>query len=160
MRKVVIAIGLPGSGKTSYLRRMATMFDYDYVCPDDIRQELSGDAADQSKMGEVWARVYELVRISIENGRDVIVDSTMVKMVDRFTLIGHSRKVGATKVVGFYFQTPWETCVTLNERRWQRVVPMRAMLRMRQTLADQPPTEEEGFDSIVEINPIKVEQSA
>ena len=40
--------GVPGSGKSSTVARLAADHNAIVICLDDIRQELTGDAADQS----------------------------------------------------------------------------------------------------------------
>lgn len=56
MSKVIVGIGLPGSGKTTALKPFADKNSYIYICPDDIRAELTGNPADQSKNNAKNAR--------------------------------------------------------------------------------------------------------
>jgi len=37
MKKVIMGIGIPGSGKTTILKEFADKNGYEYICPDDIR---------------------------------------------------------------------------------------------------------------------------
>jgi dephospho-CoA kinase len=46
MAKIIIGIGVPGSGKTTALKPFAERNTYTYISPDDIRAELTGNAAD------------------------------------------------------------------------------------------------------------------
>lgn len=81
--QVYIPIGISGSGKSLYQK---VNFPKIYtICPDDIRQELLGDASDQSYNDEVWLQAYDrLAKCAIKN-KDVYFSSTnlSLKAIDR-----------------------------------------------------------------------------
>jgi predicted kinase len=58
MKKLILGIGIPGSGKTTVLKKLANDYNYSYICPDDIRFELTLDMSDQSRNKEVWRESY------------------------------------------------------------------------------------------------------
>ena len=45
MKKLIMGIGIPGSEKTTVLKTFAEKYNYSYICPDDIRLELTGMGA-------------------------------------------------------------------------------------------------------------------
>ena len=72
---VILTIGNSGSGKSRWIK---TQNDYSIVCPDLIRKELTGTISDQSKNKEVWEETYRRIENEVKNGKNVILDSTMV----------------------------------------------------------------------------------
>ncbi len=150
MTKVILGIGLPGSGKTTVLKPFAKEYSYTYICPDDIREEMTGDAADQSKNREVWNEAYARTSRALSEGKTIVFDATFVKGHERRDFISFVRKHGATKVQGVYAAVPLEIAGQRNRQR-ERVVPESTMQKMNIFLKDQPPVVEDGFDSIVDI---------
>ena len=73
MQKLLITVGISGSGKTTFRN---TLENFKCVSPDDIRKEITGNISDQSKNNEVWIKAYERLRTYLECGFDVIFDST------------------------------------------------------------------------------------
>ena len=153
MTTVIIGIGLPGTGKTRYLKNMVAQNGAAYICPDDIRAELTGDAADQSRNGEVWAETYRRIHAELEAGNNVVVDATSAKQPDRQRLIDHCR-IKADRIHGMWFVAPLQVILERNKRR-DRVVPDFAMGLMAGWLEACPPKEEEGFDLLVQYDTSK-----
>ena len=151
MKKVILAIGMPGSGKSTLLRDFSIRHSYSYISPDDIRQELTGDAGDQSANEEVWRRAFERLSAAMQNSETVVFDSTMYKLVDRQDAIARSRDFGASQVEGVYFMAPYAVVEERNARR-HRIVPETAMLRMHEALTLYPPSVLDGFDSLFVID--------
>jgi predicted kinase len=73
---IVVTIGAPGSGKTTWRKKFIEKSDYVSVCPDEIREKLTGSISDQSKNGEVWKRAYKELDDYINKHQNVIFDST------------------------------------------------------------------------------------
>lgn len=48
MQKIIIGIGIPGTGKTTYLKKIASEQNYTYVSSDEVREEVFGDAGNQN----------------------------------------------------------------------------------------------------------------
>ncbi len=152
---VTLLIGTPGSGKTHFVASMVANGDFCrgdtvIVCPDAIREELTGDASDQSVNREAWDLAYARIHQALEAGFDVVVDATNARQLDRVKLIVHCR-LKADRVLGLWFVAPPSTCRKRNLAR-SRVVPENAMHLMEQLLLENPPTESEGFDQLTMIN--------
>ena len=58
-----------------------------YICPDDIRKELTGNVSCQSKNKEVWYLAYSRMKDAILEGKDVYFNSTMCSIKSIKTLI-------------------------------------------------------------------------
>lgn len=148
MAKAYIGIGLPGSGKTTHLKKFAYEAGADYVCADDIRTEWYGDASVQANPGLIWEEVRRRARKALMAGRDVVVDGTNIKRADRQQII---RACGAAeKVVAVWCQAPFGVCMQRNRAR-DRVVPDYAMRRMKRQLYQNPPSRSEGFDQVQRV---------
>jgi predicted kinase len=147
---VIVGIGIPGCGKTTYLKPLSKEYGMAYVNPDEIRQEITGNAADHSREIEVWKRVHSSVAKSITRG--VVVDATYTKKRDRRELIQLCQQAGATEIIAYWFDVPIEICRARNKSR-ERVVPELALLKMHDRLTINPPTLEEGFTEIKTIRP-------
>jgi len=151
MLKVILGIGLPGSGKTTALKPFAEKNSYTYISPDDIRAEFLGDAADQSKMREIWEEAYKRTSKALHEGKTVVFDATFAKGHERRDFINFVRANGANKVQGVFAAVPIEVAGERNRLR-DRVVPEHAMARMNEFLKADPPMVEDGFDNVFDIN--------
>ncbi len=151
MVKMIMGVGIPGSGKTTALKPLAERYSYKYISPDDVRAELTGTATDQSKNKEVWEEVYTRVAKELESGETVVFDATFARENERKDFIKFAREHGAEKVQGIFASVPLEVADERNNSR-ERVVPRYAMERMDKMIQEHPPEIEDGFDSIFEIN--------
>lgn len=140
----IIAIGLPASGKTTFLKPLAERQNAVYVCPDETRLLLAGDANNQSVNGEVWDIARYTIGHALYNCSDVILDATNAKYEDRISIIEHCRK-HANMIIGLWFTTPVAVCLKRNSMR-DRQVPVHAIQRMDKWLIQKPPHEKDGFD--------------
>jgi predicted kinase len=147
--KVIVGIGVPGCGKTTYLKPLADKLRMVYINPDDIRQEITGDPSDHTKEMEVWAEVHARLRDAIKT-KGAVVDATYTKKRDRRELINISREGGAKEIIAYWFNLPVGVCVARNNKR-ERVVPEEVIEKMHNRLVLNPPTPEEGFDKVIEI---------
>ncbi len=91
---------MPGSGKTTVLKRFADENEYTYICPDDIRQELTGSASDQSKNREVWVEAYKRTEEELLKGKSVVFDATFTNPEQRKDFLSFVRQKGAEKIQG------------------------------------------------------------
>ncbi len=151
MPTAIVGIGLPASGKTTMLKQYASEHGATYICADDVRKKLSGDAKDHTRNTEAWSIVYRRIQRALSRGCDVVIDATNVKVQDRQQMARFCKNRGAT-VIGYWFKTPLRICLKRNQAR-DRVVSDRAMHRMAYCLRSAPPEPADGFDEIVAIFP-------
>jgi predicted kinase len=102
MSKLILGIGLPGSGKSTALKPFAEKYGYAYISPDEIRAEVSGDASIQTDMRQVWDIVHERTAQALEDSKKVVVDATFVKGWERRAFIQFARDHGAKWVQGVF----------------------------------------------------------
>lgn len=79
MAKLILFQGVAGAGKSTLVYYNAAQSDTLVVNLDAIREELTGDAANQSANKEVLAIAKSRTIRALEAGRNVIIDSTLTK---------------------------------------------------------------------------------
>jgi predicted kinase len=157
--KVIMGIGIPGSGKTTVLKPFAQDNGYAYICPDEIRAEMTGDAGDQSKNSEVWDEARQRLADALQKGETIVFDAVFVNGSARKDFICFARNHGAEEVQGVFAAVPLETAEERNRAR-ERVVSDAEMEKMFLALWSTPPSVEDGFDSVVDINEFQQLQRA
>jgi predicted kinase len=149
---IVIGVGIPGSGKTTVLKKLADHLDVMYISSDNIREEVTGSQHDQSANAEVWAKVYRRVASTVQNGESVIVDATHIYR--RRTTVKQYRSYGAVSVVAITFAVPFSVAKQRNAAR-ERTVDEQVLHKMQTALENTPVTKSEGFDLVAHYKPDK-----
>jgi predicted kinase len=145
-KKIVLLIGLPGSGKSTYVRNLPVLSS------DAIRLLLADDEQDQSIHGRVFATLRYLLTQRLEIHRPVTyIDATHLTREERAPYIEIARSHNA-KIEAVYFDVPLEVCKQRNRGR-PRQVPEDILEKMSAKL--EPPTLEEGFAQIIQM-PVKM----
>jgi predicted kinase len=138
---VVLTIGLPGSGKTSWFRRRAIT----PLSSDLLRMMLFDDIAEQRYQDLVFSTLRYLLRARmIAHMPWNYVDATNLSPRERRGWIKMAQEFGY-EVHAVFFDVPVEVCTERNTRRG-RMVPEDVMQRMAGKL--RPPTFDEGFSKI------------
>jgi predicted kinase len=141
---VVLTIGLPGSGKTSWFRRRAIT----PLSSDLLRMMLFDDIAEQRYQDLVFSTLRYLLRARmIARMPWNYVDATNLSPRERRGWIKMAQEFGY-EVHAVFFDVPVEVCAERNTRRG-RMVPDDVMQRMAQKL--RPPTFDEGFSKITVV---------
>ncbi|HWP85277.1 MAG TPA: ATP-binding protein [Terriglobia bacterium] len=139
--QLILAIGLPGSGKSTYFRRRGIQ----PLSSDTLRGWLLDDETDQSQQGVVFSTLRSLLELRLRLGRrKTYVDATNLTRKERRPYAQLAAKHGC-ELRAIYFDVPLAVCKRRNRRRKRRV-PEEVMERMARRLA--PPTREEGFARI------------
>lgn len=92
MSRVTILVGLPGSGKSTIAKQLQEIYGATIVCPDTIREELTGDINDQSRNTEVFRTAENQIYDAVSHNKDVIYDATNIHRYARMNLIQKIRK--------------------------------------------------------------------
>lgn len=97
-RRLVVLIGISGSGKSTYVRELPDYEQSVVVCPDEIRREF-GDISDQSKNTDVWEITIERLKECIKYDGLAILDATNVNHYYRIRLLGHFNDIYTEAIV-------------------------------------------------------------
>ena len=147
---VVLTIGLPGSGKTTWFKRRGVT----PLSSDMLRTLLFDDITEQRYQGLVFSTLRSLLRARlIAKMPWNYVDATNLSPHDRRGWIKMAHDFGY-EVQAVFFDVPTEVCMERNQRR-DRVVPEDVMQRMAGKL--RAPKFEEGFSKITVV---RVKQAA
>jgi len=139
--KLIITVGLPGSGKSTYLARLGV----NAISSDEIRRLIADDPHDQTMNARIFATVRYLVRQRIAAGRDVTyVDATHLTPWERKPYVKLAQRYGC-QLEALFFDVPIETCIARNQTR-DRIVPEEAIRKMALRLV--PPSKKENFTRI------------
>ena len=141
---VILAIGLPGSGKSSWFKR----HNITPLSSDLLRALLFDDATEQRFQDLVFSNLRSMLRARLIARRPTnYVDATNLTPHERHSWIKLAKDYGY-EVQAVYFDVPVEVCLERNQRR-ERVVAEDVMRRMAAKL--RPPTFEEGFGKITVV---------
>jgi len=144
--KIVITVGLPGSGKSTYLARLGV----NAISSDEIRRLITDHPHDQTMNARIFATVRYLVRQRIAAGRPVTyVDATHLTPWERKPYVQLAQRHGCT-LEALFFDVPVEICIARNKTR-DRIVPEEAIRAMARRLV--PPSKKEGFTRVRTIKP-------
>ena len=133
--EVVILIGLPASGKSSFYReRFATT--HVHVSKDLMPNNVQRPERRQAR----------LLADALAAGHSVVIDNINARASSRAPIIALARAYGA-EVAGYFFETDAAGALRRNRRREGKArVPDVAIFTARKRL--EPPSYEEGFDRL------------
>jgi predicted kinase len=141
---VVLAIGLPGSGKTTWFKRRGVT----PLSSDMLRNILFDDITEQRYQGLVFSTLRSLLRARL-------IAKMPWNYVDATNLSAHERRqwIKMAKSFGYeaqavFFDVPLEVCMERNSRR-ERTVSDDVMRKMAERL--RPPSFKEGFSKITMV---------
>jgi predicted kinase len=141
---VVLTIGLPGSGKTTWFKRRGVT----PLSSDLLRTILFDDITEQRYQGLVFSTLRSLLRARlIAKMPWNYVDATNLSPHERRQWIKMAKSFGY-EVQAVFFDVPFEVCMERNRRR-ERVVSDEVMQKMAERL--RPPNFKEGFSKITVV---------
>jgi predicted kinase len=148
---VVLAIGLPGSGKSSWFKRHNVV----PLSSDMVRSLLFDDPREQRFQDLVFSNLRSMLKARLIAKRPMnYVDATNLTPQERQHWIKLARDYNY-EVHAVFFDVPLEVCIERHQRR-DRVVPEDVMRRMAAKL--KPPSFNEGFAKITVVRVKKKEE--
>ena len=153
MVELVMLMGLPGSGKSTYAENRYS--NYQIHSSDQIRKELYGRQNVQENPSKVFQILHKRIRKNLEEGKSCVYDATNISSKKRrgalteivFTSpkLKELRDSKSLKLKCIMLATPWEICLERNRNRLYRV-PTHTMNKMYKNF--DVPFYHEGWDEI------------
>jgi predicted kinase len=141
---VVLAIGLPGSGKSSWFKR----HNITPLSSDMLRSLLFDDPTEQRFQDLIFSNLRSMLKARLIAKRPLnYVDATNLTPHERQSWIKLGQDYGY-ELQAVFFDVPLEVCLERNHKR-ERVVADDVMRRMSAKL--KAPTFEEGFSKITVV---------
>jgi predicted kinase len=141
---VVLSIGLPGSGKSTWFKRNSIL----PLSSDMVRILLFDDVTEQRYQDLVFSTLRSMLRARLLAKRPWnYVDATNLSPHERRSWVKLAHDFGY-EAHAVFFDVPPEVCIERNRRR-ERNVPEDVMQRMANKL--RPPKFEEGFAKITVV---------
>ena len=148
---VVLAIGLPGSGKSSWFKRHNVV----PLSSDMVRALLFDDVREQRFQDLVFSNLRSMLKARLIAKRPMnYVDATNLTPQERQHWVKLAKDYNY-EVHAVFFDVPLEVCLDRHQRR-DRVVPEDVMRRMAAKL--KPPAFQEGFAKITVVRVKKKDQ--
>ena len=142
---LIMLVGIPGSGKTTYAKSMAQKLNALHVSSDGIRQELrpNDDWYHPEDNGKVYEIMFKRTLDALARGQTVLYDATNMSRKDRASIIHQCPKY--VKIECHIIWAPIEVCIERDAAR-EHPVGKEAIDKMLKRF--QAPFYDEGFDSI------------
>jgi predicted kinase len=141
---VVLAVGLPGSGKSSWFKR----HNITPLSSDVLRSMLFDDPAEQRFQDLVFSNLRSMLKARLIARRPTnYVDATNLTPHERNNWVKLAKDFGY-EAQAVFFDVPLEVCIERHNRR-DRVVPEDVMRKMSAKL--KAPTFDEGFAKITVV---------
>ena len=121
MKRLILLVGIPGSGKTTLAKKIIEK-GFHCLSADPIREELYGNAAEQGDKEEVFRIFFERLEDALSKELDIIVDNTNLNPRQRKPLLERAQKAGYTDIQLWLLDVPLDVCLKRNASR-ERVVP-------------------------------------
>lgn len=146
MAKLIMMIGIPGSGKTTYSKDLSKEYNAKVISSDKVRQTYVG-----IKENDVFPTVFRLCIEELKENRNVILDATHITpKVRKRTFDALDEFNVPYEKVAVYVDTPVDVCVRRVEKRNQDpnelFLPLEVIASYGSNIV--PPSLSEGFIDI------------
>jgi hypothetical protein len=92
---LILLAGLPGSGKTTFARRLAARTAADHLESDAVRRQLAPNPTyTTNESAAVFAQVERGARAALQSGRHAIIDATNLDAKDRRRFVQLAERLG------------------------------------------------------------------
>lgn len=142
MGKLIMGVGISGSGKSTYLSQVAKKHDAVYVSSDEVRERLFGDASLQKDHARVFNEMKSTTARALSLGKVVYYDATNLNAKRRAALLKELKPDLAECLL---FMTPVTLCRDRDRVR-ERTVGEEVIIK--QLKGFQVPHLNEGWDKV------------
>jgi len=158
MKTIYLTVGAPACGKSTFVKSYISAFPQEnsYLSSDELRAVFGKDETDQSVSYQVFSHIFEEVEKFLQDESKqgyLIVDATNINIRLRRQCVSLAKEYNA-RIIAWVFERDREILIENNKSR-SRIVPLWVIDRMLELY--KRPTEDEGFDGIVDVLPIHTE---
>lgn len=121
MPKLIMLVGLPGSGKSVLAKQISKTENADIFSSDQIREELCNNVNEQKLNNEVFQILHKRIKENLSKGNNSIYDATNISYKRRKDFLSQLNKINCYKKC-IVVATPFEICQMQNNNR-ERIVP-------------------------------------
>lgn len=146
MSKLIIMVGLQGSGKSEQAKVLKILEGARLIESDMIRHNWFDNRQDKETNRKLFEYIHAQVVEELKNGCSVIVDATNLSYKHRMELIKKAKKANPhTRIIAQVVMTQYEICVERDAKR-NRSVGENVIRKARESF--YMPQYYEGFDEI------------
>lgn len=155
MQKIILMVGLPGSGKSTIAENIIngnvdTYEDFNpsntiILSSDKFREVFLGDEKDQSNNKLVFEELKKSFMSYLKQNYNIIIDATNINMKERRYYIREAKKY-TSDIIAYVVNTPFDECVNRAENRLNRPINKEIIFNMMKRF--QCPQPFEGLEVI------------
>lgn len=116
MAKLILLVGVPGSGKTTLSKRIVAK-GFHYMNADSIRLELYGDEKTQGDPAAVFEIFFERLEKAMAEKLSIIIDNTNLNPKHRKQILDRAAIFAYDDVQLWLLDVPLATCLERNSKR-------------------------------------------
>lgn len=116
MKKLILLVGIPGSGKTTLAKKVLER-GFHYLNADSIREELYGDPSVQGDPQQVFDIFFNRLEIALVDGLDIIIDNTNLNPKQRKPILERAQGKGYSDIQLWLLDVPLQVCLERNRQR-------------------------------------------
>jgi len=146
-KKLIVMVGISGSGKSTFSNGLKTSLNATVVETDAIRQEVCGNAEDQTQNGRIFGIAKARVDSYLKQGKNVVIDATSLNAKDRRDWVRIGKENNA-EVIAYVVKTDIATAKKRNASRARKVPEW---VIDKQAAKFVQPSRNEGFDDVINV---------
>lgn len=144
MSKLIVLVGIPGSGKSTYGKELLQKHNNAvYLSSDMVRKELYGDSAIVGDKNKVFRILHQRKKVALSEGKTIIFDATNLTRKSRRNVFSDANN-SVVKEIHIVW-APIDVCLRRDEKR-QRTVGYHDIMRLASGF--QAPWYDEGVHTI------------
>ena len=144
-----LLIGIPGSGKSTYAKKLSKETNAIIISSDDIRTRLFGSRQNISNDRVVFKTMRKEITENLNEGKNVICDATNVTISKRASFLNELINIDCKKIA-IVINRDTKTCIEQNKLR-DKTCQVPAVAIYTSAKKFEYPTLSEGFDEIMEV---------
>lgn len=119
---MVMYVGLPASGKSTYARQLAKKINATIFSSDELREEMFGDVNDQEHNHELFIELHKRIKDCLRSGDNAIYDACNISSKRRRAFLQELNKINCVKKC-IIMAKPYVWCILSDASRDRKVSP-------------------------------------